>query len=163
MLQTIDVIPCAARSSSVVSYVGSQQGVYAGAGGAASACDSMWRSIMAQIRRYVASAASTRSGLAACTTKANVVYEQPINLGTSDERRINELVALIEQVLGRPLRVQHRPLPGDDPKQRRPDTTLAREMLDWRPTVGLREGLRKTLMYFRADRRWKRHESPRGG
>ena len=42
----------------------------------------------------------------------------------------------------------HRPLPQDDPKQRRPDISLAGEVLDWRPAVQLREGLTKTIAYF---------------
>jgi nucleoside-diphosphate-sugar epimerase len=45
--------------------------------------------------------------------------------------------------------IQTRPLPEDDPKVRQPDITLARELLEWEPRIGLREGLKKTVPYFR--------------
>ena len=53
------------------------------------------------------------------------------------------------RLVGGPSKIIHEPLPADDPKQRRPDITLAREHLQWEPTVELEEGLRRTIEYFR--------------
>lgn len=72
----------------------------------------------------------------------------PINLGNPVERTMLELVEAFEEVLGQPLKRVHHPLPQDDPKQRRPDITRAREHLGWEPKVELREGLTRTLAWF---------------
>lgn len=78
-----------------------------------------------------------------------VDYPHPINLGNPEEHTIAQLVAVVGDVLGHPVTVEHRALPGDDPRQRRPDTRLARSVLGWAPRVGLREGLRRTAAHFR--------------
>jgi nucleoside-diphosphate-sugar epimerase len=54
------------------------------------------------------------------------------------------------EVTGSSSPVEHRPLPVDDPRQRRPDLTLARTLLGWEPTIDLREGVARTTEYFRA-------------
>jgi UDP-glucuronate decarboxylase len=77
--------------------------------------------------------------------------EGPVNLGNPQEFTIAELARLIVELSGSSSRVVHRPLPSDDPRQRRPDITRARQLLDWRPTVGLREGLLRTIAYFEND------------
>lgn len=77
-----------------------------------------------------------------------VEYLLPINLGMPEEVTIAELVEVIGELLGRPLEPVYHPLPGDDPKQRRPDITLARQILGWQPQVALVDGLRRTLSYF---------------
>ena len=73
----------------------------------------------------------------------------PINLGNPGEFTIRELaVEVIRQVGSASVIVNH-PLPPDDPKQRRPDITLAERHLGWRPGIPLQEGLSKTIDYFR--------------
>ncbi|MGI9646610.1 MAG: UDP-glucuronic acid decarboxylase family protein [Ilumatobacteraceae bacterium] len=72
----------------------------------------------------------------------------PINIGNPDEFTMLELAALVTELTGSPAGIEHRPLPSDDPRQRRPDITLARERLGWQPMVKLREGLEQTIDYF---------------
>jgi UDP-glucuronate decarboxylase len=74
---------------------------------------------------------------------------EPVNLGNPVEFTIRQLADEVARVLGREVRVVHRPLPQDDPTQRKPDITRAREWLGWQPTVQLAEGLEKTVAYFR--------------
>jgi dTDP-glucose 4,6-dehydratase len=74
----------------------------------------------------------------------------PFNVGTQDEVTMLELAELVRKVTGTSSEVEFRPLPEDDPRQRRPDTTRARELLGWRPRVSMEDGLRRTLEYFRA-------------
>ncbi|MDM8005523.1 MAG: SDR family oxidoreductase [Phycisphaerae bacterium] len=73
----------------------------------------------------------------------------PINLGNDSEITLLELVKTIEKAMGRPLPVEHKPLPQDDPCRRRPDLSKARELLGYEPKVPLEEGVRKTIEYFR--------------
>jgi len=73
----------------------------------------------------------------------------PTNIGNPGEFTIAELAALVLELTGSRSPVDRRPLPADDPKQRKPDITRARETLGWEPRVPLREGLRETLAYFR--------------
>ncbi|KQP42724.1 NAD-dependent dehydratase [Methylobacterium sp. Leaf104] len=72
----------------------------------------------------------------------------PINLGNPGEFSIRELADLVIELTGSRSRIVARPLPPDDPRQRRPDITQARAVLDWAPTVSLREGLMRTIGYF---------------
>ncbi len=72
----------------------------------------------------------------------------PVNLGNDNEITIRELAERIIALTGSRSALIHEPLPGDDPRQRRPDTTLAEELLDWRPRVGLEEGLARTVAFF---------------
>jgi UDP-glucuronate decarboxylase len=74
----------------------------------------------------------------------------PVNLGNPDEFTIRELAELVIELTGSRSRIVHQPLPADDPARRRPDITLAGQQLGWRPTVPLRDGLRKTLEWFRS-------------
>jgi UDP-glucuronate decarboxylase len=75
----------------------------------------------------------------------------PVNLGNPGEFTIRELAEqVVREVGGRSSIVQARELPPDDPKQRKPDITLARAKLGWEPKVSLAEGLRKTVAYFRS-------------
>jgi UDP-glucuronate decarboxylase len=75
----------------------------------------------------------------------------PVNLGNPQEFTIADLARLIIDLSGSSSRVVHRPLPTDDPRQRRPDITRAHQLLDWQPTVGLREGLLRTIAHFEND------------
>ncbi|MCG8443423.1 MAG: SDR family oxidoreductase [Caulobacterales bacterium] len=72
----------------------------------------------------------------------------PINLGNPGEFTIRELAELVIEITGSSSTISHLPLPHDDPKQRRPDITLARDTLGWEPKVRLREGLERTIAYF---------------
>lgn len=72
----------------------------------------------------------------------------PVNLGNPVEFKIAELAALVIELTGSRSQLVHRPLPSDDPKQRKPDISLAQEKLDWSPKTQLKEGLMKTIAYF---------------
>ena len=72
----------------------------------------------------------------------------PINLGNPREFTIRELAEKIVELTGSGSELVFRPLPADDPKQRQPDITRARETLQWQPTVPLEDGLKKTIPYF---------------
>jgi UDP-glucuronate decarboxylase len=72
----------------------------------------------------------------------------PVNLGNPVEFTILELAETVIDLTGSSSRIERRPLPPDDPKQRRPDISLARELLDWQPKTQLREGLVQTIAYF---------------
>jgi UDP-glucuronate decarboxylase len=72
----------------------------------------------------------------------------PVNLGNPAEFTMRELAEEVSRMAGVELRVRHCSLPQDDPKQRRPDISRAKELLDWEPTVSLREGLKPTVAYF---------------
>jgi len=74
----------------------------------------------------------------------------PVNIGTPAEFTILELAETVIRMTGSPSRIVHKPLPQDDPVQRKPDIALARERLGWEPRVPLAEGLEKTMAYFRA-------------
>lgn len=73
----------------------------------------------------------------------------PINLGNPAEFTVLQLAHLVLQLTGSKGEIQFRPLPEDDPKRRKPDITLAKQILGWEPRVDLRDGLIKTLEYFR--------------
>ncbi len=72
----------------------------------------------------------------------------PVNIGNPAEMTVRELAELIIEMTGSRSPLVHRDLPSDDPTQRRPDITLAKEKLDWEPKVTLREGLARTIDYF---------------
>jgi UDP-glucuronate decarboxylase len=72
----------------------------------------------------------------------------PVNLGNPVEFTIRDLAELVIDLTGSPSKVVFRPLPTDDPSQRRPDISLAQDKLGWRPKVQLREGLVRTIAYF---------------
>lgn len=73
----------------------------------------------------------------------------PVNLGNPEEFTIMELADLVIAETGAKSSLVYGPLPGDDPMQRCPDISLAGALLDWRPTVPLADGLRKTIAYFK--------------
>jgi dTDP-glucose 4,6-dehydratase len=72
----------------------------------------------------------------------------PVNIGNPVEFTMLELAELVIELTGSTAGVEHRPLPSDDPRQRRPDITIARDQLGWEPMVELREGLELTIPYF---------------
>jgi dTDP-glucose 4,6-dehydratase len=74
----------------------------------------------------------------------------PFNIGSQDEVTMLELARLVLRLTGSSSEIEFRPLPQDDPKQRRPDTSRARDTLNWRPAVSMETGLGRTLEYFRS-------------
>lgn len=77
-------------------------------------------------------------------------FTGPVNLGNPGEFTIRELAELVLAKIPSASKFVHRPLPGDDPTQRRPDIGLAHEKLGWAPAIRLSEGLDKTIAYFRS-------------
>lgn len=73
----------------------------------------------------------------------------PVNLGNPRESTMLELAEAVIRITGSKSRIEHRPLPKDDPVRRRPDISRAKELLGWEPTVSLEEGLAATVEYFR--------------
>ena len=73
----------------------------------------------------------------------------PVNLGNPNEFTIRELAEAVIELTGSRSQIEERPLPQDDPRQRQPDISLAKEKLGWEPQVQLREGLERTIAYFR--------------
>jgi UDP-glucuronate decarboxylase len=74
----------------------------------------------------------------------------PINLGNPGEYTIREMAEMVIDETGSASAMEFRPLPADDPKCRRPDISQAEQILGWKPAVGLRDGLRRTIAYFDA-------------
>ncbi|MBI5770596.1 MAG: SDR family oxidoreductase [Verrucomicrobia bacterium] len=73
----------------------------------------------------------------------------PLNLGNPGEFTMNQLAELTLKLVGGKSKIVHKPLPADDPKQRRPDITFAKKILKWEPQIPLEEGLKRTIAYFR--------------
>jgi UDP-glucuronate decarboxylase len=73
----------------------------------------------------------------------------PVNIGNPGEFTMLQLAELTLKLVGGKSKIVHKPLPADDPKQRRPDITLAKAVLKWEPTVALEEGLKRTIAYFK--------------
>ncbi len=72
----------------------------------------------------------------------------PVNVGNPGEFTIRELAEKVIQLTGSKSKLVFKPLPQDDPRQRKPDITLAKQLLNWEPKVPLEEGLKKTIEYF---------------
>ena len=73
----------------------------------------------------------------------------PVNIGNSDEVSLKQFAEEILELTGHQVNIVYKPLPVDDPKQRRPDITKARQLLGWEPKVKRMEGLAKTYEYFK--------------
>ncbi|OFV67480.1 MAG: NAD-dependent dehydratase [Candidatus Syntrophoarchaeum caldarius] len=76
-------------------------------------------------------------------------YSEPVNIGNPNELSILELAKLIIDLTGSDSRIEFEPLPVDDPKVRMPEITRIKEAVGWEPSVGLRDGLKDTIEYFR--------------
>jgi UDP-glucuronate decarboxylase len=83
----------------------------------------------------------------------------PVNLGNPGEFSILELAQLVIELCETKAKLVYKPLPADDPTQRQPDISLARERLDWEPKIALREGLMKTIAWFRSVN-WEEFRAP---
>ncbi len=77
-------------------------------------------------------------------------YSSPVNVGNPSEITIKDFAEEILKLTGANQKIIYKPLPTDDPKQRQPDITLARQLLGWEPKVGREEGLQKTYEYFKS-------------
>lgn len=75
-------------------------------------------------------------------------FTGPVNLGNPGEFTMLELAQKVKELTGSKSELIHKPLPTDDPKQRQPDIRLAKQAMDWAPTVTLEEGLKPTIKYF---------------
>ena len=75
----------------------------------------------------------------------------PVNIGNPHELTITELIDSLAEIAGAPLSPTRHPLPTDDPQRRRPDISLARDLLDWQPVTPLSVGLRRTFDWFAAE------------
>ncbi|HYP49613.1 MAG TPA: UDP-glucuronic acid decarboxylase family protein [Pyrinomonadaceae bacterium] len=82
-------------------------------------------------------------------TEAETIND-PVNIGNPGEFTMNELAREVAEACGKEIKIKHLPLPQDDPKQRQPNITRAKQLLGWQPYVPLREGLKKTVSYFAA-------------
>ncbi len=76
-------------------------------------------------------------------------YAGPVNLGNPNEYTIIDLAAAVLREVGTESEIEYRPLPEDDPKVRQPDISKAQELTGWEPRIGLQDGLRRTIPYFR--------------
>jgi dTDP-glucose 4,6-dehydratase len=74
----------------------------------------------------------------------------PTNIGNPTEFTVSELAGFVKELTGSTAPIEYRPLPQDDPRKRRPDITRAQTMLGWEPSVPVREGLQRTIEYFRS-------------
>ena len=76
-------------------------------------------------------------------------FTGPVNIGNPGEFTMLELAENVLRLVGGKSKLTFHPLPADDPKQRQPNITLAKEKLGWSPTVQLEDGLKETVVYFR--------------
>jgi dTDP-glucose 4,6-dehydratase len=76
-------------------------------------------------------------------------YGDPVNVGNPNEMSILAFAKAVQRFVGTDLPIEHKPLPEDDPKVRKPDITRAREVLGWEPKVGFDEGMARTIAWFR--------------
>jgi len=81
-------------------------------------------------------------------------FTGPVNMGNPVEFTIGELAQKVVELTGSKSKIEHKPLPSDDPQQRQPDIALAKEKLGWAPKITLADGLPKTIDYFRQGRQW---------
>lgn len=81
-------------------------------------------------------------------SRAEADVTGPLNVGNPDEFTMNELASLVLELTGSSSHLLHQPLPADDPRQRRPDISLATHLLGWVPKVTLRQGLQQTISAF---------------
>lgn len=80
--------------------------------------------------------------------KTNNEITGPINIGNPIEYNMNELAEIIIKLTNSKSKIIYKDLPSDDPKKRKPDISLANDILDWKPFINLKDGLNKTINYF---------------
>ena len=79
----------------------------------------------------------------------DIEWTTPVNLGNPEEYTMTELASLVIKLTGSRSTIVREPLPVDDPKRRRPDITVARDVLGWEPRVSMRQGLTRTIAHYR--------------
>jgi nucleoside-diphosphate-sugar epimerase len=79
----------------------------------------------------------------------NLEFSEPVNLGNPEEFTMLELATLVQELVGSSLPIEHQSLPQDDPRQRKPDISRARALLGWEPQVRVRDGLARSIEWFR--------------
>ena len=77
-------------------------------------------------------------------------YNLPVNIGNPDEISLKDFAEEIIELTGMTQKIIYKPLPVDDPKQRQPDISLAKKVLNWTPTVSRKQGLKITYDYFKS-------------
>jgi UDP-glucuronate decarboxylase len=80
---------------------------------------------------------------------SRVNFTGPVNIGNPVEFTMIELAEKVLSLAGSKSKIKHQPLPPDDPKQRKPDITLAKQELSWEPKIALQDGLKETIEYFK--------------
>lgn len=90
-----------------------------------------------------------RAFLTTSAEQARATIHDPINIGNPRELTVKGIAEIILRIVGSKNPIEHRPLPADDPKVRRPDIGRAKTILNWEPRVDLEEGLSRTIEYFR--------------
>lgn len=88
-------------------------------------------------------------------------YTKPVNIGNPDEISLKEFAEEVLKLTGSSVRIAYQPLPADDPKQRKPDITKAKELLGWEPKVHRSEGLKITYEYFSSLPKEELHKQPK--
>ena len=78
----------------------------------------------------------------------NISYIYPVNIGNDNELTINDIVAILKYIMKPNSKIIYKKLPEDDPTNRKPDISLAKELLNWEPVVNIEEGFLKTIKYF---------------
>src|SRR5690349_5027901 len=76
-------------------------------------------------------------------------YQEPVNIGNPHELTVLAFAEAVQRLVGSHCPIEHRPLPEDDPKVRRPDISRAKEVLGWEPRIDFEEGMRRTIAWFR--------------
>jgi dTDP-glucose 4,6-dehydratase len=76
-------------------------------------------------------------------------YPYPVNIGNPNEISLKDFAEEVLKLTGAKVKIVYKPLPVDDPKQRQPDISKAKEILGWQPTIDRNEGLRRTYEYFK--------------
>jgi dTDP-glucose 4,6-dehydratase len=76
-------------------------------------------------------------------------YQDPVNIGNPHEMTVLAFAEAVQRLVGSSCPIEHRPLPEDDPKVRRPDIARAKEVLGWEPRIDFEEGMRRTIAWFR--------------
>ncbi|CAB4056138.1 UXS1 [Lepeophtheirus salmonis] len=79
----------------------------------------------------------------------NSNYTKPVNIGNPNERTIKQFAELIRKKVGSKSKIDYLPAVEDDPQRRRPDISLAKRVLEWKPVVMFEDGIQKTIEYFR--------------
>jgi dTDP-glucose 4,6-dehydratase len=88
-------------------------------------------------------------------------YEKPVNIGNPNEISLKDFAEEVLKLTGSNVKIVYKPLPVDDPKQRQPDITKAKEILNWEPKVERSEGLKKTFDYFKNLPQEEWHKQPK--